>query len=172
MPAAELSFTPPETAEDWAALAQLTWDYRAHLLSLPAPFSDLQAVVYSADKVERILAQAPVDARPPLGSVRLVQRDGRAVGCGWLGTFSPGTAVIRRVYLAPGARGLGAGRALMDHLIADARTLGFRRIVMDTGAEMATAQALYDSLGFRRRGPFEKMSADTEALLVFYEMDL
>lgn len=53
------------------------------------------------------------------------------------------------MYVAPQARGLGAGRALMTTLIARARTYeGLERITLDVWTGAAAARALYASLGF------------------------
>jgi ribosomal protein S18 acetylase RimI-like enzyme len=43
---------------------------------------------------------------------------------------------------------------------------------MDTGRALTAAQALYDRLGFRRRGPYQEMPEEIARLLVFYEMPL
>jgi hypothetical protein len=60
----------------------------------------------------------------------------------------------------------------MEQLIADCRTLGFRRILMDTGQFLTTATALYDSMGFTRRGPYGDLPEDAAALRHFFEIPL
>ncbi len=53
------------------------------------------------------------------------------------------------VYIAPVARRLGAGRALMETLITHARTLdGVTDIHLSVAERAEPARALYDSLGF------------------------
>ena len=104
--------------------------------------------------------------------MRLVLKGGAPVGCGTVQTLAPGDAEIKRVWIAPEAQGAGAGRRLMERLIGDCRELGFRRILMDTGRALTAAQALYDRLGFRRRGPYQEMPEEIARLLVFYEMPL
>jgi ribosomal protein S18 acetylase RimI-like enzyme len=58
-------------------------------------------------------------------------------------------AYVWGMYVAPEARGRGVGRALMDALIAHARTLpGLERLTLGVEATNEAARALYHSLGF------------------------
>jgi ribosomal protein S18 acetylase RimI-like enzyme len=61
-----------------------------------------------------------------------------------------GEAGIRMLAVAPEAQGRGAGRALLDALIARARSDGRSGIALLTLASMTKAHRLYESAGFRR----------------------
>ena len=58
------------------------------------------------------------------------------------------TAELKRMYVAPAARGTGVGRRLVAALEAEARSLGARRLVLETGVRQTAALALYRATGF------------------------
>lgn len=57
---------------------------------------------------------------------------------------------IRMLGVAPGARGRGVARALLDASFEVAREAGRTRISLHTTQRMRAAQAMYESLGFER----------------------
>ena len=105
----------------------------------------------------RELAGLPGDYAAPHGCL-LVADDGDAiVGCVALRALAGGEEAqgeIKRLYLRPVARGRGLGRELALTVITRARTLGYRRLKLDTLASMRSARALYSSLGFRECPPY------------------
>ena len=167
-----LELKTPRTAADMTAFRRLCWAYRDFLLSLPPEDSAIVRAVYTDDRYRAALDAAEAENRPPRGQMRLVLLDGRPVGCGTVQTIGPGDAEIKRVFVSPDAQGAGAGRALMRQLIEDCRTLGFDRILMDTGRVLTSAIALYDDLGFRRRGPYQPMPPEAQGRMLFFEMPL
>jgi len=61
---------------------------------------------------------------------------------------------MKRLFVRPGARGSGAGRALAERIISEARTRGYTAIRLDTIAFMTEAIKLYQSLGFQPIEPY------------------
>jgi len=95
---------------------------------------------------------------PPAGGAFLVGWvDGEAVACGGIARYDDTTAEIRRMYVAPQARGRGLSRLVLSALEDEARALGYSFVRLETGHLQATAIGLYVSTGFGpipRYGPF------------------
>lgn len=60
------------------------------------------------------------------------------------------------VYVARGARGMGAGRAAMEALIREARDAGYTKLVSRIFVENAASRRLMRKLGFREVGIYER----------------
>lgn len=91
---------------------------------------------------------------PPTGRLVLVAWQGRYVGVGALRQLGPGIGELQRMYLQPAARGLGAGRALLQRLLADARMLGYARLRLESLKALEAAHGLYRSMGFVDIDPY------------------
>ncbi|GHJ50359.1 hypothetical protein Cs7R123_77010 [Catellatospora sp. TT07R-123] len=78
---------------------------------------------------------------------------GRPVGFATVATvpasLTLGTVwLLRDLWIEPEHRGAGHARALVGHVIAEARTAGARRLSLTTEQDNTAAQSLYRSLGF------------------------
>ena len=98
------------------------------------------------DRTSTVAAREMV---PPDGVFVIVYEDGEAVAGGGLRRLAPDAAEIKRMFVAPPARGRGHGRRVLDELEAAAADLGYRRLRLDTAQSMTTAIALYRSAGYR-----------------------
>lgn len=95
--------------------------------------------------------------RRPRGAFVVAHLDGEAVGCGALRPLpggDPSIAEVKRMYAAPAARGRGVGRALLRHLVAVARELGYAQVVLETGTRQPEAMALYAAEGWAPLAPY------------------
>src|SRR5262252_9249116 len=72
----------------------------------------------------------------------------RAVGCAGLRPLGDGALELKHFFLAPEVRGRGFGRVLLAGVEEVARTLGARRLLLDTAAPLLEAAALYRSSGY------------------------
>ncbi|MEP7104754.1 MAG: GNAT family N-acetyltransferase [Chloroflexota bacterium] len=94
-------------------------------------------------------APRPADFEPPDGAFLVARQDGRVVGCGGISRLDADTAEVRRMYVAPAARGQGISRVILEQLLRQARGLGYRQARLETGNRQPEAIGLYRSAGFQ-----------------------
>ena len=160
------------TPAQFDTIREMCWEYRDFLMSMGQDYVAIIESFYPTPRYAALVDELDVLHARPNGSIKLVLHDGAPIGCGMCHRLEPGTYEIKRVYIRESARGLGAGRAIMEALVAQIRADGFTRILMDTGLPQVAAQKLYLSMGFRLRGPYQEMPPITEGKMVFFEMDL
>jgi GNAT superfamily N-acetyltransferase len=100
--------------------------------------------------VSRAAPPAPGDFDPPGGVFVLARIEGAPVGVGALRTTGPGVGEVRRMYVAPAARGRGVGLRILAALEGEARARGHHTLRLDTAEELFEAQSLYERSGYRR----------------------
>ena len=61
------------------------------------------------------------------------------------------------IYIERGWRGKGVGRRLLEHLIEQARALGYHKMMLSAFPFNASGVALYERMGFTRAGVFHEM---------------
>jgi GNAT superfamily N-acetyltransferase len=104
---------------------------------------------------EEQLASLPGKYGAPHGRLLVATgKDGAALGCFGLRPLDESTAEIKRLYVRPAFRGDGTGRKLMEYVLDEAKSIGYRRVPLDTVASMVEANRLYDALGFREIVPY------------------
>ena len=82
------------------------------------------------------------------GCFRLIEEGGRPVACAGLFLLSPDEGALRKMYVRREARGRGFGRALLASILETARSLGLRRITLESHSVLTSARTLYESSGF------------------------
>jgi GNAT superfamily N-acetyltransferase len=90
----------------------------------------------------------PAEISPPTGCFLVAYADGEPVGCGAFKRLDDETCEVKRVYVAPGARGLGLARAILAGLENAAREAGYSVARLDTGARLEGAAELFRSAGY------------------------
>jgi DNA-binding MarR family transcriptional regulator/GNAT superfamily N-acetyltransferase len=90
----------------------------------------------------------PREVRPPAGQFFVAYLHGEAIGCGAVKHHAGAPTEIKRMWIAPPARGLGLGRRLLEKLEACALANGARVAHIETSAVLTEALALYRSAGW------------------------
>jgi DNA-binding MarR family transcriptional regulator len=92
--------------------------------------------------------------RPPSGLFLVASLRSEPIGCGALKFHEAEPAEIKRMWVAPGTRGLGIGRRLLGELERRAAASGAREVRLDTNAALTEAVGLYRSAGYVDIEPF------------------
>jgi DNA-binding MarR family transcriptional regulator/GNAT superfamily N-acetyltransferase len=100
------------------------------------------------------ISAADRELRPPAGLFLVATLHGEPAGCGALKFHPDAPAEIKRMWVAPGARGLGLGRRLLAELEAHGAANGVRTLRLETNQALGEAIALYRSAGYREVAPF------------------
>jgi GNAT superfamily N-acetyltransferase len=87
------------------------------------------------------------------GSILLAVRGGRPIGCCALLAMAPGEFEVAKMAVTESSQRHGAGRRLLEKIIAEARSAGARRLYLETNRKLTAAIRLYESLGFRHLPP-------------------
>jgi putative acetyltransferase len=92
----------------------------------------------------------------------------RLAGCGALKHLGQGHGEIKSMRAAPEYRGKGVGRAILGHLLAEARTRGYGRVSLETGAgePYLPARRLYEAAGFALCEPFGAYRPDPHSVFM------
>ncbi|MER5641483.1 helix-turn-helix domain-containing GNAT family N-acetyltransferase [Kitasatospora sp. NPDC002227] len=90
----------------------------------------------------------PAGLRPPHGLLLVARLHGEPVGCAGLKLPAGAPAEIKRMWVAPGSRGLGLARRFLAELEARAAEHGHELLRLDTNRALDAALGLYRSAGF------------------------
>src|SRR5215470_731389 len=128
----EVTRVDPDTPEAGSLLEAYFRELRERLAPVPV----------------EVTARWPDDFRGPRAAVVLGREGAQAIGCAGLRPLGEGVLELKHFFLATQVRGRGLGRKLLEGVEEVARSLGARRIVLDTAAPLTEAAALYRSAGY------------------------
>ncbi|HUL96337.1 MAG TPA: GNAT family N-acetyltransferase [Usitatibacter sp.] len=96
-------------------------------------------------------------------------RDGALLlGCGALKELGPKHGEVKSMRTPATLRRRGAGRAVLERILAEARARGYERLSLETGSQEAfePARRLYASFGFTVCGPFGDYILDPNSVFM------
>ncbi|MDS9470142.1 helix-turn-helix domain-containing GNAT family N-acetyltransferase [Paracoccus sp. MBLB3053] len=117
-------------------------------LCLTAYYAELSQRLHQGFEVSLSCDPEARDMMRPRGSFLLAVSDGLPVGCAGLKGTEKGYAEVKRVWVAPSARGLGVSRVMMKRLEEAAVSLGIGVLRLDTNSALPEAVALYRNSGW------------------------
>lgn len=90
------------------------------------------------------------------------------VGCGALKALSATHGEIKSMRTARAHRRSGVARAMLEHIIAEARRRTYRRLSLETGSlpAFAPARRLYEQFGFTYCAPFGEYREDPNSVFL------
>ena len=142
---------------DTAEAVGLIGELDSYLQSFPYPPESCHA--FSVDKLVReavAFFMARVEWEP--------------AGCGGVKLCGTEYGEVKRMYVRPTYRGLGLGKALLEHVAAYARERHVTVLRLETGIYQAEAIGLYERCGFQRCPPFGEYVEDP--MSVYFERTL
>ena len=141
---------PVTSPEDLTATIKLFEAY-AESLGIDLTFQDFATE----------MASMPGKYASPTGTLLLARNNGsgEAIGCvGLRPLVDPlgrhGICEMKRLYVDPEGRGTGAGKALAERVVAEAKSLGYEALRLDTLPHMESARGLYRRMGFVEIGAY------------------
>lgn len=167
-----LTLRPATLPDDSDALATLCWGYRALLADRCAADPRILDTYYAHDTYAALIADLPRIHARPRGDIILAQTDKGPVGCAMYYPIDATTCEIKRVFVTDAARGLGAGKALMQENMRRAAADGYGRMVLDTMKDLTEAIGLYHALGFAPCAPFYEPDPRFVDQLRFFDIAL
>ncbi len=123
--------------------------------ALVAAMRDEMASVYEGLEIDSAAMPkaGAAELGPPHGAFIVGYRDGQP-SCGGVKRLDAEHCELKRMFVAPAARGQGVARRLLNALQDAARELGYLVARLDTGPRQPAARHLYESEGFVEIGNF------------------
>jgi putative acetyltransferase len=138
-----MEIIPATTAEHLIAVRALFREY-ARFLDVDLKFQGF----------EDELAGLPGKYAPPEGALLLAAEGADIGGCVALRRLEPGACEMKRLFVRPGCRGRGLGRALAEAIVREAASRGYAAMRLDTLPKLKNAIRLYARLGFHPVAPY------------------
>lgn len=91
---------------------------------------------------------SPADAADPNGRFLIARLADNPVGCASFRRVNEEVAEFKRLYVEPDARGRGVSRQLLKALEEQARALGYKRVLAETGLRQSRSLRLLASAGY------------------------
>ena len=126
--------------------------------------SDLAFQNFSAE-----LETLPLNYALPEGRLYIAFAGGIPAGCIALKKLDSERCEMKRLYVRPSFRNLGIGNKLVSIIIADAKEIGYRHMLLDTLSSFEKALEIYRQRGFYETEPYYSNPWDN---VIYLKLDL
>jgi DNA-binding MarR family transcriptional regulator/GNAT superfamily N-acetyltransferase len=116
---------------------------------LRAYIAELDSRFDSGFDPEASISATSEELRPPTGAFLIARLQAQPIGCGAVKFHGPAPAEVKRMWVAPSARGLCLGRRILRELERRALEAGATAIRLETNERLGEAVGLYRSSGYR-----------------------
>ena len=167
-----LAVAVPHSKEQLDAVRELmrsfiAWHRRRHTQDIHLIDAYFDAAAFEAE-----LRDLPGAYAPPRGQLLLATSSGITAGCVALREVDAISCEMKRMFVYEKFHGQGVGHALAKAIIDQARSLGYRKMLLDTSIRQDEAKHLYSRLGFKVVQPYYELPEDMRDWLVFMELKL
>ena len=98
--------------------------------------------------------------------------ENKLAGCGALLKVNETIGEVKRMYVRPEYRGQKIGWQLIQHILEQARTFEYDKMVLDSHITMKKAHSIYHSAGFKNVSAPDDFPEELKPIVVFMEMIL
>ncbi|MEO1730882.1 MAG: GNAT family N-acetyltransferase [Pseudomonadota bacterium] len=128
--------------------------------------------MFASSPPEKVHAMPPERLRQDDVTFYAVRADGKLAAVGALKALGDDLGELKSMRASPEFRGKGAGRELLEHLLAEAKARGYRWVGLETGRtqEFADARALYEGYGFAECAAFNGYVSDEFSMCMEREL--
>ena len=109
---------------------------------------------------------------PPTGHLLLAMAAGHGAGCGAYCAAGSDICELKRVYVRSAYRGRKLGHRLVQMLMGEARSAGYRLMRLETVTFMKSAISMYQELGFQECPAYYEIPAEFRDVTMFMQRTL
>jgi len=106
----------------------------------------------------------------PGGHIYFALLDEEIVGCCALIATEPGAYEVAKMAVSEEHRNRGIGKSMLAHIVESAKSLGARKLVLETNSKLKNAIHVYESLGFEHLDPSQVEPSPYKRADVFMEL--
>lgn len=154
-----ISIFQAESTRDMTHAEKLNWEYLEWINAMTLEELNVNVDIKSMHDQDMLNMYK---FSQPYGRLLLSEYNSQIAGMGCLRKIQKKICEIKRMYVRPVYRGKGIGKALLDMLIDEAQSIGYRAVRLDSANFMTGAHPLYRAAGFTDIDPYPESDIPEE----------